>query len=223
MKAKYCLPIIKNTKKEVIKSLQMKDYDFYEVWTDYVKDLDEKFILEIAKKYKKKIIFVSRRQNLETIKQPLDKRYKFISLLSKINVLLDLDFLTQHEDLEFLRKENRKIKLILSYHNYKETPKLDYLGNLITKMRRYSPEIVKISSFCQREEDGLNLLNLLLKLKAQQLNCVVLGMGKKGLITRIFGSLWGNEIIFAPKDVKEKSAQGQITKKQMEIVLKEMN
>lgn len=223
MKTKYCLPIIKNTKKEVLKSLQVKDYDLYEIWIDYIRDLDEKFILEIAKKYKRKIIFVSRRKNLETIKQTLDKRHKLISHLSNLDVLLDLDFLTQHEELEFLRKENRKIKLILSYHNYKETPKPDYLGNLITKMRRYSPEIVKISTFCQKEEDGLNLLNLLLKLKSQQLSCVVLGMGKKGLITRIFGSIWGNEIIFAPKDMKEKSAQGQITKRQMEIVLKEIN
>lgn len=215
MKTKYCLPIIKTSKKEVLTFLKIKDYDFYEIWLDYIKDLDEKFIIETCKKFQRRLIFVFRRQNLEKIKLDLEKRQKFITLLSKFNIYLDLDFLTQHEELEFLISSAGRIKLILSYHNYKETPKSDFLGNLLSKMKRYNPNIYKIATFCQKESDALNLLNFILILKEQKLNYIVLGMGKNGLISRIIGPLWGNQISFAPKDIKDKSALGQLTKDQM--------
>lgn len=223
MKINYCLPIIKSSKKEVLKALNIKGFNFYEVWLDYIKDLDEKFILNLAKKFKEKIIFVFRRQNLEEVKLTIDKRQSLIFLLSKFNVFLDLDFLTQQEELDFLRQKTSKIKLILSYHNYKETPNLNYLEDLIDKMKRYKPDIFKVSNFCLREKDSLNLLSMLLKLKKQNLKYIVLGMGQKGLITRIFGALWGNEMNFTPQDIKEKSAKGQLTKKQLVNILKELN
>lgn len=223
MKINYCLPIIKGSKKEVLNSLKIKGFNFYEVWLDYMKDLDEKFMLTLAKKFKGKIIFVFRRKNLEPIKLSIDKKQSVISLLSKFDVFLDLDFLTQHEELEFLRKTKAKIKLILSYHNYKETPSLDYLKNLINKMKRYHPDIFKVSTFCQREEDSLNLLNLILKLRKQRLKYIVVGMGGMGLITRIFGVIWGNKISFTPLDLRSKSAEGQLTKKQLQLILREIN
>lgn len=204
MTIKYCLPIIKKTKKEVLKALETAGYDFYEIWLDYIKDLDDEFLTQISKSYQGKLIFVFRKINLDTI-----------PLISKFNVFLDLDFLTQYEELEFIKQKNINIKLILSFHNYKETPSLDHLKNLINKMKRYNPQIFKISTFCQKEEDALNLLNLLLLLKEQELKYIVLGMGEKGLITRIFGALWGNVISFAPKKLSEKSAPGQLTKRQL--------
>lgn len=223
MKTKYCLPIIKISRKEVLQSLRIKDYDFYEIWLDYIKDLDEKFINEICKKFQRRLIFVFRRQNLEKIKLDLEKRQKFITLLSRFNVYLDLDFLTQHEELEFLISKAGKIKLILSYHNYKETPKLDFLGNLLNKMKRYNPNMYKIATFCQKESDALILLSFILILKEQKLNYIILGMGKNGQATRIIGPLWGNQISFTPKEIKEKSALGQLTKDQLEKILNIIN
>ncbi len=222
-KIKYCLPIIKDTKKEVLKSLKIKGFDFYEVWLDYIKDLDEKFVVDIALKFKEKLIFVFRRQNLEPIKLPLEKRLNLISLISKSSAYIDLDFLTQHEELESLIKNPNSLKLILSYHNYKETQKLDYFVNLITKMKRYNPEVYKVATFCQTKQDVLILLELILKLKDQKLKYIVLGMGEEGQVTRIVGSIWGNEINFTPQHLTEKSAKGQLTKKSLELVLKEIN
>ncbi|MBI2314916.1 type I 3-dehydroquinate dehydratase [Candidatus Daviesbacteria bacterium] len=221
MQIKYCLPIIKNTKKEVLKSLKTEGYDFYEIWLDYIKDLDDKFLTGIAKAYKGNLIFLFRRQNLEKIKLSLEKRQQIISLLSNFSIVVDLDFLTQYEELQHL-KQYPKIKLILSYHNYKETPKPDYLWSLVSKMKKYNSYILKIATFCQKETDGLSLLNFQIKLKNEKLRYIVLGMGKKGLITRIFGSIWGNQFSFAPIDIKDRSAEGQLTKKQMENILQEV-
>lgn len=220
---KYCLPIIKNTKKKVLKLLSTKGYDCYEVWLDYIKDLDDKFIADTAKKYQSKLIVLFRRQNLEKIKLPIQRRQELIKILSKYPVLIDLDFLTQHEELETITKVKTRSKLILSFHNYKQTHSLDYLQNLISKMRRFNPDIFKITTFCQKESDNFILLNLLLSLKEQKLKYIILGMGKNGLMARIFGAFWGNAINFAPKKLSEKSASGQLTKKSLELILGEIN
>lgn len=45
-------------------------------------------------------------------------------------------------------------------------------------------------------------------------------MGEFGIITRIFGTIWGNEMIFAPKSIEGASAPGQLTKKQLEDIFK---
>ena len=47
-------------------------------------------------------------------------------------------------------------------------------------------------------------------------------MGEFGTITRIFGTLWGNEMIYAPKEKKNASAPGQLTKIQLETIFKEL-
>ena len=45
MSIKYCLPIIKKTKDEVENIINNNpDYDFYEIWLDYIEDLDNPFI-----------------------------------------------------------------------------------------------------------------------------------------------------------------------------------
>lgn len=218
MTVKYCLPIIANTKEEVLQILKTKGYNYYEIWLDYLKNLDENLLLRVAEKYREKIIFVLRRKNLEKIRLNPEKRKEIISLLAHFNVTLDIDFLTQHEELEFFCKISSKNKLIISFHNYKETPKIDYLQNMISKMKRYNADIYKISTFCQKDEDAISLLDLLLQLKQQNLKYIILGMGKHGLATRIFGALWGNEMIFAPKNKLQASAPGQLTREKLETI-----
>lgn len=220
MTIKYCLPIIKNTEAEVLQALKIKGFDFYEVWLDYIKGLEEKLITKMAKK---NTIFVLRRRSLEKQELALDLRKQIISLLSKVKTFLDLDFLTQHEELIFLKENNHRVKLILSFHNYKETPNLDFLKTVINKMKQYKPDIYKVSTFCQKEKDTLTLLQLLLWLKEQKLKFIVLGMGKLGLPVRILGTLWGNQINFTPLTTKEESAPGQLTKRGLELILKELN
>jgi 3-dehydroquinate dehydratase type I len=71
---------------------------------------------------------------------------------------------------------------------------------------------------CQTEQDALRLLQLLLELKAKNQRCIILGMGEHGITTRIFGTLWGNELIFAPETLAEQSAPGQLTRQQLDNI-----
>lgn len=217
MKQKYCLPILKTKTTEVLRIISENkiSYDFFEVWLDYIEDVNLDFIKDLNKKFRGKLIFLFRRQSLETPKMNPKKRIEILNLLSEFNCLVDLD-ISQKKELQ----HPKKIKLICSYHNYKETPFKEKLEEIIQLMKKYSPEIYKISTFCKSDLDAIRLIDLLSKLKEDNLKCIVLGMGTKGVITRIAGAILGNEVNFAPASTKDKSARGQLTRKRLEEILK---
>lgn len=226
---KYCLPIIKNSKEEVIQEIsENPDYDFYEVWISYIKDLDTDFVWKISEEYKGKLVFLFRRQDLEKSELEKEVKEKIIKLLENSENFLDLDVNDQKDELEFIKKEKLgneasfllRNKLIVSLHDYEKTPELE---KVYKDMEKFNPEIFKVSTFCKTEQDSLKLLTLLLEIKEKGKKFIILGMGEKGIIVRIFGALWGNEMNFAPKNLDEKSAEGQLTKEKLERILGEIN
>jgi 3-dehydroquinate dehydratase len=66
--------------------------------------------------------------------------------------------------------------------------------------------------------DALKLLLLQQNLAVQKKKHIVLGMGEFGTITRVYGTLWGNELIYAPIVKQEASAPGQLTKKELKDI-----
>ena len=222
MKIKYCLPIIKNTKEEVLQEIlqSLNQYDIFEVWVDYIENLDEKFVKNLIVKFKEKLIVVFRRQNLEKVSISLEKRLIIISLLENTQSMIDLDILAQKNELDQIKNHGMKIKTIVSYHNYQETPDDSKLKEIIDTMKIYDPEAFKIATKCNNQKDALRLLGLLLAMKEKDVKAIVLGMGELGIITRIFGTIWGNEMIFAPKNISESSAPGQLTREQLETIFR---
>src|SRR3989344_3013101 len=219
---KYCLPVIKETKEEVVNYIsENPDYDFYEIWISYIKDLDTDFIWKISEQYNGKLVFLFRKQNLEQTDLSEEIREKITKLLETSDNYLDLDINDQEEELEFVKKEKLENKLIVSYHNYEETPDLDKTTETMdSRVRGNDKEVVfKVSTFCKSPEDSIKLLTLLLKLKKEGKKFIILGMGEQGKIVRIYGALWGNEFNFAPTDENEKSAPGQLTRERLERIL----
>lgn len=224
MKIPFCLPIIKNRKTEILKMIQknIRSYPYFEVWLDYLDDIDKAFVEELMESLKGRLIVVLRRKNLERTHLSLKRKTNLISFLANSQSLLNLDISRQKEELNFIQTNSLKINIITSYHNYKETPNNGKLKQIIDTMKLYKPEILKISAMCNCQQDALRLLQLLLGLKSKNLKYIVLGMGRFGVITRIFGTLWGNELIFAPEILTEKSAEGQLTKRQLQTIFREL-
>lgn len=225
MKIKYCLPIIKFKKKDVLKTISENQnlYEFFEVWLDYIQDLDLNFVKNLEKNIGGRIIFLLRRQNLEIPKMDLKKRVEIINLLANSKSLLDLDIFSQKKELEYLKKNPQKNKVIVSYHNYDKTPVDKKLKEIVSLMKKNNPYIYKISAFCKSDSDALRLIDFLALLKDEGFKCIILGMGTKGTITRIAGAILGNEINFAPVSARDKSAPGQLTRNELEEILKTIN
>ncbi len=220
MKIKYCLPIIKNSKEEVLQEVlqNMDSYDFFEVWIDYIENSDESFIKNLTDKYQERLILVFRRKNLEKTKLSFEQRIKILFSLENAQTLVDLDITTQKEELNYIKNQGLKVSTIISYHNYEATPSDKNLKEIINIMKPYRPTIFKIATMCTNSEEAFRLLQFLLYLKKENLPYIVLGMGQTGNITRIFGTLWGNQMIFAPYEKRQQSAPGQLTKSELETI-----
>lgn len=224
MQRKYCLPIIKNKKSEVIEVIHsnMAYYSYFEVWLDYIDEIDNAFVEQLVDLLGEKLILLFRRQKLEKIRMNLEKRLKIVSLLESSQSLIDLDIFNQKDELEHIKSNQLEVKTIVSYHNYETTPENEKLKKIVDTMSKYKPTAYKIATMCVNQKDALRLLQLLLEMKERGLRYIVLGMGELGAITRIFGTLWGNEMIFAPKTSTEQSAPGQLTRDQLEAIFKEL-
>lgn len=221
MKPIYCLPILETKSQNILQAIQnnLNDYRYFEIWLDYIKDFEDVFLDTLLKKYNERLIFVFRRQNLEPIQLLPEKRKTIIDHISKSKALIDLDITSQQDELIYSKG---KVSVIASYHNYSETPKDTELENIVATMNNYQPAIHKIAATCRNPNDALRLLMLQQSLKTDGKRVIVLGMGEHGYVTRIFGTLWGNEIIFAPKQFSTQSAPGQLTRSQLETIYKEL-
>lgn len=219
MNPTYCLPIIKQKKVTILEKIRLaKEYDRFEVWLDYLEDFDFDFLHDLMI-FRQRIVIVLRRQNLETPTMETQKRLSIISALSNSGCILDLDVVTQQEELAYIQNNNLNIQLITSYHNYQATPADDKLNEVIAAMVNYNPYIFKIATKCNEPKDGLRLLDLLLRLKEEKKKYIILGMGEYGTMTRLYGTLWGNELTFTPERKEESSAPGQLTRHEFETVL----
>lgn len=218
MKIKYCLPILKKSKQEVLKKIQvnLKEYDYFEVWLDYIEDIDNIFVNEIVNMLDDKLILLFQRGILKNSGIGKEKKLEILDILNNKNCYLDLD-VSEKDELSYLSEKKITIKKIISYHNYKETPA--DLPEIIKDMEAFHPNIYKIATKCMNETDALKLLLVQQNFKTQNKSHIILGMGEFGTITRVYGTLWGNELIYAPVEKEEASAPGQLTKNELETIL----
>ncbi len=220
---KYCLPIINESKEEILNLIKENpDYDFYEIWLSYVKDLDTDFLRKLSEQFNGKLIFLFRKQNLEKSDLGNELKERIIKILENSDNYMDFDVNDGSWGLDFIKTNNLNNKKIASFHDYQKTPDPDSLTKIIKAMENYNPEIFKVSTFCKTSKDGLKLLELLLDLKEENKKFIVLGMGDEGKIVRLYGALWGNELNFAPINEEDSSAPGQFSKEKLEKILEEI-
>lgn len=219
MNINYCLPIIKNSKEEVLDAVKKyrTEYQYLEIWLDSIKDSDKPFVDKLIYMLQDQLILLFHRGNKIKNQFSSDEKKEILDLLDGSKSFIDLD-LSEKEELTYLKK--LKIKTIISYHNYQETPA--NLAEVIKQMDKLHPNIYKVATMCENETDALKLLLLQQSLDSQNKRHIVLGIGEFGTITRVYGTLWGNELIYAPINKKEESAPGQLTKPELENIFKEL-
>ena len=218
---KYCLPIIKRTRTEVQHAIEanIDRFRYLEIWLDYIDDLDPGFASSLVGLYPHRLVMIFRRQNLEPMRMSHEARFEILKTLSRKQVLVDLDISTQAEDITRLQTERIPVKSILSYHNYSFTPSDTELRSITDRMEGWGAHITKIATYCTMQRDALRLMSLLIDIRESGRKCIVLGMGKHGTITRVFGPIWGNEMSFTPIEPSQKSAPGQITVDKLDSIM----
>lgn len=102
------------------------------------------------------------------------------------------------------------VKLILSYHNFKETPSEAFIYSKLAEAQTAGADISKLAVMPKDYGDVLTLLSATNKARNEivQGPIVTMSMGGEGAVSRLAGGLFGSDITFAIG--MEASAPGQI-------------
>jgi 3-dehydroquinate dehydratase/shikimate dehydrogenase len=103
----------------------------------------------------------------------------------------------------------RKTDIIVSYHNFKETPKT--LHTIYQQLKACNCQIIKIATMATTITDCKRMFHLIDNARADRRQIIGLCMGEQGEISRILGGRHGNFLTFAPLNSGQQTAPGQRT------------
>lgn len=136
---------------------------------------------------------------------------------------VDVELSTKNQNLKKLIREAKSndVTTMLSYHNLKQTPGIDFL---IKKAKRAADEgcdIVKIVTFAKKPQDALKVLDFLIRARKKiDVPLIAFAMGSAGRFSRIVSPMLGSPIVYASVD--EATAPGQFSVSVTKSLLREL-
>lgn len=94
-----------------------------------------------------------------------------------------------------LEKKPVDTKLIISYHNFSETPSFENVSKIISDISSKQADLIKVACQLNSMED-LNTLTKILQENTHK-NLIIIGMGNYGLLTRLSFPAYGSLLTFA--------------------------
>ena len=131
---------------------------------------------------------------------------------------IDFEFYSHREVFEQMLEFSN---LVLSYHNFQETP--ENMMEILSELTSLSPKLVKVSVMAHNEQEVLDLMNYTrgFKTLSPEQDYVTISMGKVGKISRLTADLTGSSWSYA--SVGEESAPGQIPLENMRRIRELLN
>jgi 3-dehydroquinate dehydratase type I len=123
--------------------------------------------------------------------------------------LIDLD-LANADAATIRQMKSAGADVILSFHNYSETPPAEQLTKILEAEKRLGCDICKIVTTARAPRDNLTVLGFLLR-EAATARLVSFAMGSDGVPSRVLSPWFGAEFTFAALSEKSKTADGQLT------------
>jgi 3-dehydroquinate dehydratase-1 len=219
-----CLPLVASRRSELLNQVQeLKQFnpDLLE-WRidgyDKVEDIDASLrALEQLRQNMDNIpmIFtcrIDREGGLKQISQDIRLELIKASIQSGHLDIVDIEMCNEPDFIASVRETAKKFKtrLILSYHNFNDTPNETFIQDRLSRAQQLGADIAKVAVMPKNYADVLTLLNATLKARsgAVKVPIVTMSMGAAGGVTRLVGGLFGSDITFAIG--KKASAPGQI-------------
>jgi len=188
----------------LLKTLRRDGADLVETRVDLYNSTKVEYVLNSLKKTKQ----ISRLPIISTIRRPEDGGEKPIDNKSRLELFRAIIPLVDCVDTEIdspitdevvrLAKKRKK-KVIISYHNFKETPPDHQLVKLIRRGKLKGGDIIKLAVMGRQEDDIFRLLRLTHLYKDE--NLITISMGKKGRISRIVAPLFGSLLTYGYVDL----------------------
>ncbi|MFB5625271.1 MAG: type I 3-dehydroquinate dehydratase [Nitrosopumilus sp.] len=187
MKYKTCVSVAETTPARTKKKLKIAllKSDFVEIRFDFLKKEQVPETLEMIKKDLNRIVCTLRPKTEGGKFSGNEKeRVAILKLIAEYNpFLLDVEFNTLKKNSDLTKYlKSTKTKLLVSWHDFKKTPKSTDLRKKINQMSKFSSN-VKIVSTAKSTDDSTRMLELYSK-KGKN-NLISFAMGDLGRISRI--------------------------------------
>jgi shikimate dehydrogenase/3-dehydroquinate dehydratase type I len=233
-----CIPITAGKKKEALHAIERscRLADFIELRMDLIEDGSLAELISTARDNSSLIkIIVTCRKKEEAApsgrvadvknggKKTIDRKIALLKEAIKLGAdFVDIELAEGRAVIKelqsFCAKHGGKTKIIISYHNLKETPALTKLKEIFHQCARYKPAVVKIVTTARTVEDNLVTLGLIPYARKHSPEIISLCMGDKGRISRAVAPLLGNYLSFATLEREGQSAPGQFTVGEMKQI-----
>lgn len=212
MSRKMCLSISGNDINEIAEKLTKLDPQLVEIRFDRVQNLHEVIddAVELINKFSSKHdLIVTVRSSIEggSFLNGEKARLRIISELIRAGPkYVDIEIRSPiAKDVIKLAEEN-KVNVILSYHNFSETPNLKELRLIAERGFRLNSSIVKIVTMARSYNDNITMLRLVSETPGK---VVGFCMGELGLPSRILAPFFGAPFTYVSFN-EEAMAPGQI-------------
>ncbi len=190
----------------MVKNLSKDNIDYLELRLDVIKDITSdkaKDIINSVKKITKTPIILTNRTKNEggAFENSEEERIQILSDNAHLVEITDIELNTD----EYLRQKviDNANKTIISYHNFDETPDINFLQKIIDESFKIG-DIPKIAVKPNDMKDTYTVLKLLMENKG----IIAISMDELGTYTRIIGPVMGAPVTYA--SIINQSAPGQL-------------
>lgn len=171
-------------------------------------DLNEAFLLKLRDIRPLPVIFTLRDPKQgSNYKGSETERLRDLQRYAGLNPdYIDLESSCPPDFVEHIITRQPQTKVILSYHNFEETPA--DLEALLTEMQQIPAHLYKIATQCNNSCDALRLLNFTRNCKVP---ICTMGMGSHGEVTRVLGTVYGSKFTYASVSDTLQMVEGQLS------------
>lgn len=227
MRPKICVPIVASFRDVIVREaekiaglpVEMAEWrvDFYAGY--------EKELLSIVEELKnilhEKELIVTIRTEQEG-GEPNGSRFSYFSFIKEVlsqgvadYVDVEVDRLSQSEELIQNWTRSGSTKIIGSYHDFNKTPTSEFIIGKLEEAKNVGCDVGKFACMPENAEDVECLLKATAQMKEKypEFPLITMSMGELGKKTRLYGALYGSEVTFGT--VGAASAPGQIAYEKM--------
>ncbi|XP_062084611.1 bifunctional 3-dehydroquinate dehydratase/shikimate dehydrogenase, chloroplastic-like isoform X2 [Humulus lupulus] len=214
-----CVPIMAESVDEMLDQMRKANElgaDLVEIRIDFLNNFSPRQDLEILIKQSPLPALITYRPVWEGGQYKGDEIKRREALLMALEVgadYIDIELKVAHEFFNFIQgKKPEKGLIIVSSHNYENTPSVEEIGDLVAKIQATTADIVKIATTAQDITDSARIFQVLVHC---ELPFIGLVMKEKGLISRILSAKFGGYLTFGSLEAGVVSAPGQPTIKDL--------
>ncbi len=193
--------------KEITKS--KAGADLLEIRADLIRGLTEKSVKKLISKKRSEIIFTIRSRKEGGMNSYTEKkRLALINAACEAGAdLVDVELSSGKKLISAVSKAKKNASLIVSYHNFSLTPKLEELERTYLEAKKSGADIVKIVTKAKSINDNFTIFKLL----EGKSDLAAFCMGLQGQMSRILAKNYGSRLTYASGQGKKEAAPGQLT------------